>query len=545
MTPERPSTKIPAFIITCSLMLSLVLAMSFPLVTDEVYYISWARSLEWPSWGFFDHPPVVSWMGIASRYSNQLIAARAFVWLCSATSAFFTWRLARFIMPSRSLIAPALILSSIGGIASGFLLTPDSGLILAWSLAVHEGYIALTRNPKRWLSAGLATGFGILCKYTMVLIGPVFLFSLWRDARRQLRTPWPYLGGVICLIVILPHLRWQHENNWVTFKFQFRHGFSVEHDNYSHSHLPRAEIANPGSKVLILKDRLLASMQKVPGFDEAIKKPKSEKSALEKAWQYSGDYIGGVAGLWGFYAIAWLIWMSRRLRKKITIEPASRPPGFSLIQNASLFPLIFFFILSPFTKIEANWPAMHMTALAVWMIYVVNPPTRQLAYAFFCHLLLFCLIIVVMLKPEFFSGARNNRLLLESRGYSTLSQWVESTNEQQVIAVDSYQLRSAIEFYAPNVKVVQWPGFTRDSEYTRGRVEDSALEEKIRRQAIIRVVASDSKPKSVPGFEAMNYQGIRVCLDGSIGVFSEKNPTLPCEKGIREWWITDYSVQNP
>lgn len=529
-----------------SLALSLLFAVSFPMVTDEAYYIDWARAPDWPSLGFFDHPPVVSWIGALSRFSNHIFAARLGAWVCAVLTAFFTWRLAKKILPSSASTATALFTSSIGGLASGFLLTPDAGLMLAWSLALHEGFCALHTNPKRWLTAGLATGFGILSKYTMVLIGPVFLIALLRSPRKPLKSIWPYLGGVACLTVLLPHLWWQHNNDWITFRFQLRHGLSIHHQVYSRSELPRANEALIGSSAYAAKDRLMTAMNDVQGFAEAIKKPRRQISRLERAWQYAGDYVGGVAALWGAYALVGLIYFFlKRIRPFTNDNTGNSSVSLTLIKSSVLVPLVFFGLLSPFTKIEANWPAMHMMGLAIWSA-VSRPINQKLIFSsFVLHVAIFLSLGVILLQPGLLPQTRNNRLLLESRGFQSLGQWAQTNSPREVLAVDSYQLKSTLRFHAPNVEVVQWPGFTRDSDYTRGREHDLILERKIRNQNNFSVISNSDTPMTIPGFEAKSFRGIRVCADGSIGIFSEADPRLPCEKGLREWWITEYTNQKP
>jgi hypothetical protein len=36
-----------------------------------------------------------------------------------------------------------------------------------------------------------------------------------------LRRPWPYLGGVLALLIFTPNLAWQAQHDWMTFAFQF------------------------------------------------------------------------------------------------------------------------------------------------------------------------------------------------------------------------------------------------------------------------------------------------------------------------------------
>jgi hypothetical protein len=546
---ERPAPDLAAApVAVISVLLSLLVAILFPMMTDEAYYIDWARGINWPSLGFFDHPPFVSWLGLLSRYFDHIFAARLLVWASTLMSAYFIWRLARKISPERSLTAVALMTSSIGGLAGAFLLTPDCGVTMAWIIAIHEAFFAISKNPKRWITAGIATGVGILSKYTMVLIGPVFLLALIKEGRNQLKSPWPYLGGIACLLVILPHLWWQNSNDWVTFKFQLRHGFSLDQAKYSKSILPRAVDADEDSSAYVAKERLIRVMSDVSGFRESIKKRKPKKSDLERAWQYVGDYFGGVAALWGLYSFTGLGFLISRLKRKQKPQIFNlAPEGFSVIQIGTWFPLVFFACLSPFTKIEANWPAMHMTCAAIWIAWYQAPKSRTIYAALCTHLTIFGLLGLILAKPEIFGSTRENRLLLESRGYKALVEWLKNDVRfnRQVIAVDSYQLKSNIRFYGPNVDVVQWPGFTRDSEYTRGRREDLNAERKIIAQDHFSVISTSGDPKSIPGFQVENVRGIRVCPSGTIGVFSETHPELPCEKGLREWWVAEYVAQKP
>jgi 4-amino-4-deoxy-L-arabinose transferase-like glycosyltransferase len=546
MTKVSGKSDLALKVVLASLTFSLVVGASFPMVTDEAYYIDWSRAKDWPSLGFFDHPPVVSWIGALSRFSNHIFVARLGVWVCAVLTAFLTWRLAKKILPSRASTAAALFTSSIGGLASGFLLTPDAGLMLAWSLALHEGFCALHANPKRWITAGLATGFGILSKYTMVLIGPVFLIALLRSPRQQLRSIWPYVGGLACLLVILPHLWWQYNNDWITFRFQLRHGLSIHQQVYSRSELPRANEALIASSAYAAKDRLMNAMNDVQGFAETIKKPKRQISRLERAWQYAGDYVGGVAALWGAYTLVALIYLFiKKIRPLPHKNIDKNSASLTLIRSSVLVPLIFFGLLSPVTKIEANWPAMHMMGLAIWIAVTRPLHPRLIVGVLAFHVSLFTGLGIILYKPDILPQNRNNRLLLESRGFLALAQWAHINSPHEVLAVDSYQLKSTLRFHAPNVDVVQWPGFTRDSDYTRGRDNDLILERKIRNQKNVSVISNSDTPMTIPGFEAISFRGIRVCADGSIGVFSEADRRLPCEKGLREWWITEYTNQKP
>ena len=49
--------------------------------------------------------------------------------------------------------------------------------------------------------------------------------------KKQLFSVWPYLGGVFCVITLLPHLLWSAENDWLSWRFQLGRGFVANYDN--------------------------------------------------------------------------------------------------------------------------------------------------------------------------------------------------------------------------------------------------------------------------------------------------------------------------
>jgi hypothetical protein len=527
-------------IATVFVLATLGLAIKFPMVTDEAYYIDWASRSSWPSLGFFDHPPLVSWIASLVRIWHDIIAARIVVWLINLLSLWFVWRTCRMVSPKSSLQSIIILATSIGGIAGGILLTPDTGLIALWNIAVHEAVCALRGRPKRWLTAGLATGFGLLSKYTMVLIGPVFLWGLVRDHRRQLRSPWPYLGGLICLLVFLPHVWWQSENQWITFRFQFGHGFSVKQSLQSHSSLPPAnEPTSSDAPEWLLRDRLFAALAGASGFAEMIQKPKPQASRLERSVQYTGDFLGGIAALWGIYVLVMIHALATQKSERKTTHDTL---GLSLLTGSAFFPLLFFGLIAPFSKIEANWPAMHMAGLAIWFCHRHRVSHRVISIAVTLHVIAIILLGTMMTWPGQFPNARRNRALLESKGYESLGRYIATRFGETPIAVDSYQLKSAIKYYAPMTPVAQWPGITRGSEYTRGAGDDRIVEAALLLMPEVAIISLQPSPRVIAGFQASRIEGLRVCPDGRLGAFSLANPTLPCEKGLREWWITTYEA---
>jgi hypothetical protein len=63
------------------------------------------------------------------------------------------------------------------------------------------------------------------------------------------------------------------------------------------------------------------------------------------------------------------------------------------------------------------------------------------------------------------------------------------------------------------------------------------------KQPTLALISMNSIPPVIRGFEAISFEGLRICPNGELGGFSLKNPVLPCEKGLREWWITNYIAE--
>jgi hypothetical protein len=74
----------------------------------------------------------------------------------------------------------------------------------------------LRGRPRWWLGAGVAAGLGLENEYLITtLIGALVIGLLLTSAhRRVFATPWPWLGGLIALVIWAPNLAWQFANGW-------------------------------------------------------------------------------------------------------------------------------------------------------------------------------------------------------------------------------------------------------------------------------------------------------------------------------------------
>lgn len=186
----------------------LALSLGTDLYFDTAYYWQWARHL---AWGYYDHPPMVAWL-------IAVLGERGMALLCGAGTVAAVWGLARDVYGSRDAAWRAAALWSVvpAGMVAGVWATPDSPLLLFWTLALW----ALWRE--RWVLAGLACGLALLSKYPAVLLGLAFLAT----AARARKLPWgAWATGALALVCFLPVVLWNARHEWVGFLFQLRHGF--------------------------------------------------------------------------------------------------------------------------------------------------------------------------------------------------------------------------------------------------------------------------------------------------------------------------------
>ena len=493
----------------------LTVAWLMPVTQDEAYYFDWARSL---AWGYFDHPPGVAFFGIGTwLIPSSALAARLGTVAASALTLVILVRFYRDCgLRSRADLGLALVLAAatIPGLASGILTTPDAPLALCWALALHEALAALRRDRRRWLGAGLATGLGLLGKYTMVLIGPVFLWAiLWADPK-ALRSPWPYLGGLLAVLVFAPNLLWNADNDWLTMRFQLGHGLSTETGELLENPLPPPVTDSP-----------------------SLPEPEPPMTVAERVGSIAG-YFGTQLGLWGLIAIPLLVAPFRRNERRDAAQgtPPIRDSGTrALLVAGSLFPLLFFGLVSSFSEVEPNWPVMYLFCAAPLAALWLRGMRRWVLTTAAMNLILISLYAVHGATAALPLPDSQNRILRETHGFKALAE--EAAQLEGPIFADRYQTTAMLRFYAPGLHATQWPGIMRPSEYLRGKVAPHITLDEIR---------------AAGGFWLVARTGIAPQLDGFVntapatwfdckGMDLVQSESPPCDKPLHRWIFYRYT----
>jgi len=75
-------------------------------------------------------------------------------------------------------------------------------------------------NARWWLAIGAVFGLGLMTRYTIVILAAgLFAGVLATPLRRQLLTPWPWLGAALAVLMFLPNLVWQAQHDFVYLDF--------------------------------------------------------------------------------------------------------------------------------------------------------------------------------------------------------------------------------------------------------------------------------------------------------------------------------------
>jgi len=200
-----------------------VVVVSNELSGDEALFWECSRRLDWC---YVTKGPVAPFCIYCTRMllGNTVLGVRAPAIILSFAGSLLLYLLGRRIYNQRVGILSAALLqvtpiyafNSIG-------MTTDPPLIFFWLtslLLMHWAWHSACRPA--WILLGLSVGLGILSKYTMAIFFlPALGLMLTSSARSQLRTPWPYLAVILCLLIITPLVIWNAHHGWLNFFHNF------------------------------------------------------------------------------------------------------------------------------------------------------------------------------------------------------------------------------------------------------------------------------------------------------------------------------------
>ncbi len=361
------------------LLVHLLVSFSLEVHPDTAYYWVWSRRL---ALGYFDHPPVSAWMlwpvsgPMGLVLMNQLLILFSLVLLLLWVRTVFQRDLPMF-WP----VVWGLPLLQAGTLAY----TPDTPFLFEWMglMVLVEHWRKSPSHRGYAVAVGLLMGGLVLTKYTALPALAVLLFLSLTPSWRWVWRQGKWMVGA-ALLVLIPHLFWLFRHDWISWTFQFRHGFG---GNWSLRHLPDYLL---GQWVVLGPLTVLALLSA------------RRTRALPVHW---AQWLRWMAvGVYGFYA-----WSALRHR------------------------------------VEANWPMVASLSLLLWVWGSRSKPGRWARIAVYINAALLGVLLVHMARP-FLPLRRDPARLFH--GWRTLAAQVSSrVAPWEPLYANQYQIAAELTLY--------------------------------------------------------------------------------------------------
>lgn len=216
------------------LFLSLVFATRFlfsfyiPLIDDEAYHWSWTHPLQL---SYFDHPGMVAWVEALSTWilGETYIGIRLPFLLFYMGTLWFLWKLTKELFgETEAYVASLLMLFSPVFGLGGYVASPEPPFIFFWMAGAWVFWQGAREDEyqwslkKTWIYLGIIMGLGLNSKFIIALlaIGFGIYLLLTPHRRKDLLTPWPWVGILIATLIASPIFIWNIQNGWPGFIYQ-------------------------------------------------------------------------------------------------------------------------------------------------------------------------------------------------------------------------------------------------------------------------------------------------------------------------------------
>ncbi len=206
-----------------------IFSLTVGLIDDEAYHWSWSRHL---MLSYYDHPGLIAWLNYVSTsvFGDTLLGVRLPSFLCYVGTAYFSYKLAKDLFGEKAGVFTVLMLlfTPFWGLG-GYVASPEPPFMFCWILASWIFWQGVRPDglrwsiKKTWVCLGLVMGVGLNAKFITILLAPGFGLYLMTTAKRRkdLLTPWPWLGVLMTTLLCLPIFLWNLEYDWPGFKYQF------------------------------------------------------------------------------------------------------------------------------------------------------------------------------------------------------------------------------------------------------------------------------------------------------------------------------------
>lgn len=196
-----------------------IAASGLDLYVDEAQYWTWSQALDW---GYFSKPPMIAAViaGTTAVCGDTALCVKSGALLLYPLTTLLIWAITQRLFGARIAFWTAITFITLPGVAlSSAIISTDVPLFLCWAAALYAYLRALDDDRWHWwLAAGLASGLGLLTKYTMGIFAVSVLLHLAisPSLRRHFTNPKLYATMLVAALVFAPNLVWNAQNGWPT-----------------------------------------------------------------------------------------------------------------------------------------------------------------------------------------------------------------------------------------------------------------------------------------------------------------------------------------
>ena len=176
------------------------------------------------AWGYVAWPPVTPFLArlALDLFGPSVIGLRSFAVLAEGLVMLMVGLMIRDLGGKRwaQLLGAVAVATSPLSIVQGGLFQYETLDYFYWvMLAFMVVRLLKSENPRWWLGIGAAIGLGMMTKYTIAFSVAGLIVGILVTNRLYLKSRWLWAGAALALVIWLPNLLWEAQNNWISVYF--------------------------------------------------------------------------------------------------------------------------------------------------------------------------------------------------------------------------------------------------------------------------------------------------------------------------------------
>ena len=205
-----------ALLLLAWFLINLLQSVFTEITNDEAYYALWGQ---FPAWGYYDHPPMIGWLiWLGSLVFDGNLSVRFPTVLMQIGTLLVVWKLIDVRRPDSITIFRffAVSASIVMFTAYGFITTPDVPLLFFTSITLLAyKHFLIKPGFKQQIFLAFAMAGLMYSKYQG---GLLILLIVLSNPRLLIQYRF-WLSGLMAVLLFLPHILWQWQNDFPSFQY--------------------------------------------------------------------------------------------------------------------------------------------------------------------------------------------------------------------------------------------------------------------------------------------------------------------------------------